>query len=82
MFPKHHSLHITHNQHKDYYMSAQDYFNDYPHLNDIDSDIRHRCIQQDSIWEIQWYPNTPISFYIVVAPTFEEAIKISISLKV
>jgi len=77
MFPKHMSLHITHNAHKDYYMSANEYFALYPHLETVSENVKSRCIELNEIWEIQWYPNTPISFYHVTAPTFEEALKLA-----
>ena len=76
-FPKHNSMYITHNQHKDYYMTVAEYFSRYPHTEDVTEDIKQRCIAQNEIWEIQWYPNTPISFYYVIAPTFDEALKIA-----
>jgi hypothetical protein len=32
------------------------------------------CLKNDEIWEIQWYPTTPISFNYVCAPTLQEAL--------
>lgn len=74
--PEHLTLSIQHNDHKSYYLSIEKYFEDHPQLQKIDVDIKKRCIENNSIWEIQWYPKTPISFYYVCAPTLEEALRL------
>ena len=74
MFPEHKcGLHITHNQHKDYYETVEQYFEN-PWMKDFE-DEKKRCIEEDSIWELQWYPNTPIGSYKVVGTTFEEVLE-------
>lgn len=75
--PKHMSLTIQHNEHKNCYVTIQHYFTHYPHLEDADLSEKNRCIEQDSIWEIQWYPNTPIGFYHVFASTLEKALELA-----
>lgn len=78
-FPEHEaSMHITHNQHKAYYQSIESYIAE-EHLQ-IESDdwatptSRERCIANDDIWELQWYPNTPIGFCKIYGATFEEVL--------
>ena len=34
---------------------------------------RQKAIRENSVWTIQWYPNTPIGFNCVAASTFEAA---------
>jgi hypothetical protein len=55
------SLSITHNQHKDYYQTVAEYVDD---LDDwVSSDERDKATAADEVWEIQWYPDTPIRSY-------------------
>jgi len=71
------SLHITHNQHKAYYDPIERYIED----NDIEDDdwatptSRKRAIETDSIWELQWYPNTPVGFNVLYGATLEEILQ-------
>lgn len=73
-FPKHMSLHIQHNAHKDCCLTVKKYLEEYPHLEGYDPDIVNRCIESDSIWEIKWYAITPVSFYVVIGSTLQEAL--------
>lgn len=71
------SLHIEHNQHKAYYEKIEDYIR-HRNIEDDDwaySDSRKKAIENDSLWELQWYPNTPVGFNIVYGSTLEECIK-------
>ena len=55
------SFHISKDQHKGYYESAEGYLHDKKDsIIDID-----KCIKKDTIWECQAYPNTPIGFYVI-----------------
>jgi hypothetical protein len=79
------TLHITHNEHKSYYESATQYLNrpegvgiggfrpdEWTSREDFDA-----AIAQDSIWEIQWYPNTPVGFCSAYGSTFENALLVA-----
>lgn len=68
-FPKHMSLCLSHNPHKDYYMSVEDYQKDYS-LDFIDGEFI-RAKKSDDFWVLQWYPDTPIGFHILAASTLE-----------
>lgn len=37
-------------------------------------EARQKCIDTNSIWTAQWYPQTPVGFCTLHAPTFEELI--------
>lgn len=64
---------ITHNQHRSYYEKIADFIGgsgaDWP-----SEEAKARAIATDEIWTIQWYPDTPISFHLIAAPTLEEAL--------
>ncbi len=73
-FPYHQaSLHITHNNHKAYYDSIEEYLNELNHEDGgrIAQNIIDECIEKDSIWELQVYKHTPIGFYNIYSPTFQ-----------
>lgn len=67
--PKHDAgLVIYHNEHKNCYEPIDIYVHD---LEFISEQSKRLCIQNDDIWEIQWYPDTPIGFYRVAAHSLE-----------
>lgn len=77
MFPRHKcGLHLTHNNHKDYYETVEQYFTN-PWMEDttVSPEEMERMVETDEIWELQWYPDTPIGSYKVIAATFEEVLK-------
>lgn len=63
-FPRHLSLHITHNGHKDYYEGIEDYLRERDDW--ISEEQKTKAIELNELWEVQWYPDTPIGFYIVI----------------
>ena len=68
------AMHITHNEHKSNYQSAEEWAleNDDRHYADwISDDERAKAIAEDSIWTLQWYPETPVGFCCVAASSFE-----------
>lgn len=69
------SLHLTHNQHKAYYETVEVYLRDNDMLEFRSAEEQQACIDTNEIWELQWYPNTPISFYAIAAPTLEALIE-------
>lgn len=75
-FPKHHQLCITHNGHFINYETIAQYIEGCDYLNNMDKKDVQKCIETNQIWEIQWYPYTPISFYSVAASTLERCLEI------
>ncbi len=71
------SLTITHNPQRDNYETVEkhlEYHGD--RLHDFATEEqRQRCIDTDSLWSIHWYPDTPIGFCDVAAPTLLEALE-------
>lgn len=77
VIPSHMSCEITHNEHKNYYRSLKEHLENLwngerPSLDELTNEEYQRCIDTDQFWEIRWYPSTPISFFVVYAPTIEE----------
>jgi hypothetical protein len=72
-------LHITHNQHKGNYETVAQALErgtyareDFPDLEEL-----AKAIETDSVWEIQWYPNTPVASCTVCAATFTRALELA-----
>lgn len=73
-FPSHKcGLYLTHNEHRDYYETVADWLlKKEREPSFLSSESRQRCIDSGEIWELQWYPETPLAFFVVAAPTFAE----------
>lgn len=73
------SLHITHNQHKAYYETVEQALESgtYDREGFPDEDEIRVAIAADSVWEVQWYPVTPVGFCRVYAATFARALEIA-----
>ncbi len=75
LLPKHAaSLHLMHNDHKSVYETAAQWIEDREStgggsLDYVAAGEKERCIATDSIWHLQWYPNTPVAFCDVVSST-------------
>jgi hypothetical protein len=74
-FPAHKgAMHISHNDHKNQYQTAEDWAtdNEQDEFADwISEEERAKAISEDSIWTLQWYPETPVGFCCVAASSFE-----------
>ena len=73
-WPKHlGGLHLTHNANKSYYESAKQVLDNDPEmcLDWISAEERTKAYENDSIWEIYFYPDTPVGFIRLRASTFE-----------
>ncbi len=76
IFPKHKcSMTLTHNRHLDYYDTAAQFIaDDRNAFNFKSAEAVRRSIDTNEIWELQWYPDTPIGYYSVAAPTLDEVL--------
>jgi hypothetical protein len=72
------SVEISVNDHKDYYLSVQDYINDEFEEPDIELNILQEMIRLDTVVRIQAYPNTPIGFFVVFHYDINQAVDIAI----
>lgn len=76
-------LTLEHNPHKGGYTPLTEWLSNHdmlPRIDktsfaDISDEERQKCIDEDNIWVLQWYPNTPVSFYAVAASTLEGVLK-------
>lgn len=72
-------LRLTHNTHKDYYQTAAEYLadvdagcnNDKPDLDYCTAEDRAACVATNEVWDMHWYPRTPVGFHHMAAPTLE-----------
>ena len=72
-FPEHKAgLTLHHNDHKSVYDTAEDWIAENDWCDWEDDAAKQRAIDTDSIWTLRWYPNTPVGFNAVAAPTLEE----------
>ena len=70
-FPEHAcSLHLEHNPHRNVYESVPDWISDNAyreHFQWTSTEQKDKAVATDNLWTLQWYPNTPIGFYSLVA---------------
>lgn len=71
------SLSITYNDdHAPNYMSAKQAIEESDFFSRVDwvsEDEKNKAAEQNSVWIIQWYPETPVGFCCVGASTFDAA---------
>ena len=82
-FPRHLSLHIQHNEHKGYYQSAAEWAaenDERQYAQWATDDERAKAIAEDSIWTVQWYPDTPVGFHCVAASTLAAAVACTVEI--
>jgi len=71
-FPAHEaSLHLTHNDHKGYYLTVQQAIEarDHGYSEEcwVSEEQKQKAIKTNDCWTLQWYPRTPVSFFILSA---------------
>ena len=78
LFPKHKcGLHLQHNDHRNVYEPVGQWIVDNDWCTWENEEAKQRAIETDEIWTVQWYPDTPVGFYALAAPTFEELLKLA-----
>ncbi len=68
---------MANNYNRSVYMNIPDYLKVNEMFEFITDDILRKCIDNDSIWIMKWYPKNMHSFKIVIATTFEECFELS-----
>ena len=78
-FPEHKcGLFLTHNEHRDYYQKLEEYMAEHDDLlKDLTPEDRAECLRTDELWQLQWYPNTPVGFNYVAGPTLERVLELA-----
>ena len=74
-FPEHKAaMIIYHNDYKNNYDSIEEAveceFNDW-----VSEEEKQKALETGEIWQVQWYPDTPIGFCVVSASTLEAALE-------
>jgi hypothetical protein len=77
IFPKHKcGLYLTHNEHRDYYEKLEDFIKERDYLEDFVSVEQYeKALKEDSLWVLQWYPNTPVGFQVKCACDLNELLR-------
>lgn len=72
-FPACISLSIKFNRHAIYYETVEQWLASLPSGEPdwVSPEERQRAIDGNSVWECQWYPDTPVGSYSVAASSFE-----------
>ena len=74
-------LYLTHNANRGCYRTVAEELQVIDHLNDDDvwgsTEAKQRAIDTNEMWQLQWYPNTPVGFNVVCAPTLEEVLALA-----
>lgn len=77
-FPPHKAgLHLTHNEHKNCYISVEEHCQfggDLGHEDFVDEEDFRRACETDELWELQWYPDTPVGFNLCRASSLDRLI--------
>lgn len=75
-FPKHEcGLYLEHNDCRNGYQTVAEYLcrdSEDAEPTFQSDEHRQRCIDTNEIWELRWYPHTPVGFCWIAAPTLEE----------
>jgi hypothetical protein len=83
-FPRHAaSLHLTHNQHKAYYETVETYVSHMCCPPDCVSDEqRDKALATQELWELQWYPDTPIGSYAIYGADLDTVLDKALSVQI
>lgn len=61
-------LYLTHNEHRDVYETIEEFYD----IHDfISPEELQKAMAEDSVWVLQWYPDTPIGSYCLLASSLE-----------
>lgn len=73
---EHSSIHLSFNDHAASYMTAREAIDqdDYSHGDWVSADEKHKAGEANSIWCLQWYPQTPVGFCCLLASSLEAVV--------
>lgn len=65
------NLTISFNEHSDSYLTAEKAveYGDYDRVQWVSDEEKLRAIEANSVWMLQWYPDTPIGSHTIAAST-------------
>ena len=80
-FPKYNiSLCLSHNEYKNYYSSIETAVEDHTVREFWLVGEKEKALATGDIWELQWYPSTPIGFHKVVGASLEVVMSAAINI--
>lgn len=77
--PKHINLRIVHQPHATSYETVEQWLKTVDTFDavDIEPEDRAEMLRTGEVWEIQWYPNSPVGSHSVAAATLERALELA-----
>lgn len=73
-FPRHIELTLEHNPNAAYHMGVEQWLKEQPEHHDTgwaSPEERKAAIATNELWVLQWYPDTPVGFFLVSAATLD-----------
>lgn len=69
-------VYLSVNEHRDVYQSVEERINEINSEEiEIDDELRKVLIEADCIYELQFYPDTPVGFYVVYGESLEKVLR-------
>ena len=69
---------LGHNEHRNLYQSLAHFIEVNELTEDFESPEQMRlAIAVDECWTLQWYPDSPVGFYRVAAPTLNDLLRLA-----
>lgn len=74
------NVHLGFNGHTAYYESPADYYSNQPGAVPSwpSEEEKNKAFSENSVWTLQWYPRTPISFYLIAASSLPALIEFAL----
>ena len=74
------ALYLTHNDHLSVYETAEQWWADRVRHNGDEDDWvsreeKAKALESNEVWELRWYPDTPVGFCIRLASTLEAVLE-------
>lgn len=72
------SVTLSINEHRDSYCSLEDYLEAINYKEDIKKDVLDKMIELDRMVMLQFYPDTPVGFFVIIHHDINEAIRLAL----
>lgn len=71
------SLSLEHNMHKNNYESAAEWIEHNDWCDWEDENSKQKAIDTNEVRTLQWYPDTPVGFCAIAAPTLSDILRLA-----
>ncbi len=72
-FPAHKAgLILSHNEHLSTYQTVEEAIENTEGIEWKNEQQKAQSITTNELWTLHWYPNTPVGFNLIAAPTLED----------